>query len=313
MVPEELSKEIIELKKKVNAIILAHNYQLPEIQDIADYVGDSLGLSIKAMNVSSKYIVFAGVDFMAEQAAILAKNKIVLHPEPDSRCPMAAMINAEIIKEARRKYGNIPVVMYVNSPAEVKALSDYVVTSSSAVKLISQLESHKVIFGPDRNLAEYVAKITGKEIIPVPPNGHCPIHVMIKAEHIRGLLRKIPHAKVTVHPECVRDVRDLADHIGSTSQMVKYVSNSNEKIFIIGTEIGLLHRIRKENPDKISYPAFEGAICINMKKITLEKIYNSLINKEYVVKVPDDIANKVLTVLERSFEILGVEIPWKKR
>ncbi|MET1159492.1 MAG: quinolinate synthase NadA [Thermoprotei archaeon] len=310
---KEIRNKILELKKQRSAVILAHNYQLPEVQDIADYIGDSLELSIKAMNIDAKYIVFAGVDFMAEQAAILARDKIVLHPEPDSQCPMAKMITVEDVRKARRKYPDAPVVIYVNSPAVVKAEADYVVTSSSAVKLVSQLDSKRIIFGPDRNLAEYVAEVTGKEVIPVPENGYCPVHVLIKPEHILELKKKYPEARVTVHPECIREVRKLADHIGSTSQMVKYVLNSSDRVFIIGTEIGLIHRIKKENPDKELIPAYREAICTNMKKITLDKIYRSLRDLVYPVRVPDNIASKVLSVLERSYEILGVEIPWKRK
>ncbi len=310
---EKLVNEINRLRRELDAIILAHNYQLPEVQDIADYVGDSLELSIKAMKSNVKYIVFAGVDFMAEQAAILARDKIVLHPEPDSICPMAQMITVEDIRRAREKYPGAPVVIYVNSPAIVKAEADYVVTSSSAVKLISQLDNDRIIFGPDRNLADHVAKITGKEVIPVPEHGYCPVHVMIKPKHVRVLREKYPDAKITVHPECIREVRLLADHIGSTSQMVKYVRETSGKYFIIGTEIGLLHRIKKENPGKIAIPAYEEAVCVNMKKVTLEKIYRSLRDRVYVANIPREIADRVLRVLERSYELLGVDIPWKKR
>ena len=313
MEKERFVDEVLRLKREVDAVILAHNYQLPEIQDIADYVGDSLELSIKAMNVDAKYIVFAGVRFMVEQAAILARDKIVLHPEPDAGCPLADSITVEDIKWARKKYPGAPIVLYVNSPAEVKAEADYIVTSSSAVKLISQLDADTIVFGPDRNLADHVARVTGKNIVAVPSHGYCPVHEMIKPEHILELKRKYPDAKVSVHPECTREVRALADHIGSTSQMVKYVKENNAKYFIIGTETGLLYRIKKENPGKEAVPAYDKAICIDMKKITLEKIIRSLREKVYVVKIPDDIAERVLRVLERSYELLGVEIPWKKR
>ena len=312
MEKRDLVREINRLRKELNAIVLAHNYQLPEVQDIADYVGDSLELSVKAMQSSAKYIVFAGVDFMAEQAAILARGKTVLHPEPSSKCPMAAMITVEDVRRARKKYPGAPVIMYVNSPAVVKAEADYVVTSSSAIKLTSQLDVDTVVFGPDRNLAEYVAEITGKQVIPVPESGYCPVHVMIKPEHILELREKYPEALVTVHPECIRGVRKLADHVGSTSQMVKYVKETRGNRFIVGTEVGLLYRIRRENPSKDPIPALDSAICVDMKKITLEKIYRSLRDRVYAVKVPRTIANRVLRVLERSYEMLGVEIPWKK-
>lgn len=312
MISKEIINSIERLKRELNAVILAHNYQLPEIQDIADYVGDSLDLSIKAMNVNAKYIVFAGVRFMVEQAAVLARDKIVLHPEPSAGCPLADSITVEDIRSVRNKYPNAPIVLYVNSPIEVKAEADYIVTSSSALKLISQLDAETIIFGPDRNLADYVARVTGKNIIVVPSHGYCPVHELIKPEHILMLKKKYPEAKVSVHPECIRSVRELADHIGSTSQMVKYVRDTNAKYFIIGTETGLLYRIKRENPGKEVVPAYNKAICINMKKITIEKILKSLSERVYVVKIPDNIADKVLKVLERSYELLGVEIPWKR-
>jgi len=309
---ENLVEEILKLKRENNAIILAHNYQLPEVQDIADYVGDSLELSVKAMESSARYIVFAGVDFMAEQASVLARDKVVLHPDTSAGCPLASSITTEDIHYARKKYPNAPIVMYVNSPAIVKAYSDYIVTSSSAVKLVSQLDSDTIVFGPDTNLAKYVEKMTGKKVIPIPGNAYCPVHLAIKAEHIVALKNKYRDAKVTVHPECSPEVWDLADHVGSTSQIIKYVSNSSGGVYIIGTEIGVLHKVMKENPGKQAIPAYDNAICINMKKITLEKIRYSLLNKVYRVEVPNDIAERMLKVLERSFTLLGIDVPWKR-
>ncbi len=307
-------QDILRLKRERNAVILAHNYQLPEVQDVADFVGDSLELSIKAMRTDAKYIVFAGVDFMAEQAAILAgvTGKVVLHPEPDSRCPMAAMITPEDIRRARRKWPGLPVVVYVNSPASVKAEADYVVTSSSAVKLVSQLDSDAVIFGPDVNLASYVAEVTGKEVYPVPERSFCPVHVVINAEYLRGLVGANPDAEVVVHPECVKEVRSLANYVGSTSQMVKYVKSRRGSKYIIGTEIGLIHRLRREAPGREFLPASPSAVCVNMKKITAEKVLKSLKELIYPVEVPEGIRVKVLEVLERSFELLGVDVPWRK-
>lgn len=306
-------EEIIKLKEGKRAIILAHNYQPPEVQDIADYVGDSLELSIKAMLSDAETIVFAGVDFMVEQAYVLAPNKKVLHPEPDSKCPMAAMITVEDIRRARAKYPKSPVVVYVNSPALIKAEADYIVTSSSALKLVSNLEEDTVLFGPDRNLADYLALATGKRIIPIPPDSHCPVHEKIKVEHVIEAKRKFPEAKVVVHPECTRDVRSMADYIGSTSQMVRFVKESGSKSFIIGTEVGIIHRMLKENPGKSVVPAFDKAVCDDMKKINLEKILLSLRSETHRVKVDEKISVRVREVLERSFELIGVEAPWRRR
>ncbi|MEM1919257.1 MAG: quinolinate synthase NadA [Desulfurococcaceae archaeon] len=308
-----LVDEILKMKRENKALILAHNYQLPEIQDIADYVGDSLELSIKAMEHDADKIIFCGVDFMAEQALVLAMNKVVLHPEPEAKCPMASMITPEDVRKFRSNYPKAPVVIYVNSPAVVKAEADYIVTSASALKLVSQIDSDTILFGPDRNLADYLSKTTGKTVIPVPPNSYCPVHEAIKANNIIDAKTRDREAKVLVHPECIREVRDLADFIGSTSQMIKYVRETNYKSYIIATEIGILHRMRKENPDKKLIPANPEAVCIDMKKIDLNKLYRSLKEGKYVVEVPDKIRRRVLRVLENSFEIIGVEIPWRKK
>jgi len=303
---------IEKLKRTVDAIILAHNYQSPNVQDIADFVGDSLQLSIKAMNLTSKIIVFAGVYFMAEQASILARGKTVLIPDFNAKCPMAAMINPEIVRKARDKYPHAPIVIYVNTTADVKAEADYIVTSSSAVKLVSQLEADTIIFGPDKQLAEYVEEKTGKTVIPIPPHGHCPVHLKIKPEHILNLKKKLHYVNVAVHPECLKSVRRLADYIGSTGQMLNYVKTSANKNFIIGTEIGLTYRISKECAGKMVHPACKDAICINMKKITLEKILRSLREHVYPVKVSEKFSSKVMKILERSYELLGVDVPWRR-
>lgn len=306
-----LHDKVRRLAREVGATILAHNYQRPEVQDVADYVGDSLELSIKAMKSDSKIIVFAGVDFMAEQASILADNSVVLHPEPESICPMAWQLRLDIARKYKEKNPNIPFIVYVNSLAEVKAIADYIVTSSSAVKLISQLDSETVLFGPDANLASYVEEVTGKTVIPVPEHGFCPMHVKIKPEHVLEAKKKHPKAKVLVHPECIPEVRRLADFIGSTSQIIRAVGEFEAKEFIIGTEPGIIHRILKEHPGKRAYPALEEGICVDMKKITLEKVADTLAGKKNAVIVDPDIKRRVKKVLERSFEILGVEVPWK--
>ncbi len=308
-----LEDKIKRLLSEKNAVILAHNYQRPEVQDIADFAGDSLELSIKAMKTEAKVIVFAGVDFMAEQAAILNPEKKVLHPEKESTCPLAHQLTPEIVDYYRRKHPKAPLVVYVNSLASVKAKADYVVTSSSAVKIVSQLDAEAVLFGPDRNLASYVAEQTGKTVIPIPPDSHCPVHMKITVDCIKAAKEKYPRAKILVHPECTSEVRKLADFIGSTSQMVRAVGSLNAEEYVIGTEVGLLHKIRKEYPSKKAYPATLEAVCEDMKKITLEKILRALLEEKYVVAVDKKIADKARSALERSFELLGVEIPWSRK
>lgn len=306
------SPDIVKkLLRERNAVLLAHNYQRPEVQDAASYVGDSLGLSIKAMEADADIIVFAGVDFMAEQAAVLNPGKLVIHPDTSSRCPMAMMISIDVIQAYRKKYPRTPLVLYVNSPAEAKAIADYVVTSSSAVKLVSQLESDIILFGPDRNLAEYVAETTGKKVVPVPGCGHCPVHVAITAEDVKSAKASRPQAKVLAHPECTKDVRDLADFVGSTSQMVKAGVELGADEYIVATEEGLLHRFKKLGIK--AYPASPYAVCVNMKKITLDKIIDGLVQRKGIVQVEPKIARKVRNVLEKSFELIEVEVPWQKR
>jgi len=310
---EELARRIREKAREKGATILAHNYQRPEVQDVADFVGDSLELSIKAMETDAKIIVFAGVDFMVEQAAILNPGKTVLTPEPSSICPMAWQLDPTIVEEYRKKHPGAPLVVYVNSFAEVKSIADYVVTSSSASKLVSKLDSEKILFGPDRNLASYVAETTGKEVIAVPLNSYCPVHIGITKEKVMAVKEKIPDAKVLVHPECPVETRRIADFVGSTSQIIRAAGEMNAKRFIIGTENGVVHRINKLYPGKEAYPVSEDTICPNMKKINLEKVYRSLVLNEVVVRVDEKIAEKARMVLERSLSLLGVEVPWRRR
>jgi quinolinate synthase len=309
-----LINEILKLKREHEAVILAHNYQSPEIQDIADFVGDSLELSIKATETSAKLIVFCGVDFMAEQAAIINESIVVLHPDPDARCPMAAMIRVDDIRRARKLFPRAPVVIYVNSPAVVKAEADYVVTSANATDVIKAIESDIVIFGPDRHLAEYVAEKTGKIIIPIPPNGRCPVHVRFKVNEIRILKSLYKDAVFIAHPECPAEVRSLANFIGSTSQMSKFVKSCDGcKKVIVGTEVGIIHRLVKENPDKVFIPASTSAICTDMKRITLDKVHRSLRNGVYRVEVPKEIIERVKRAIENTFRVLGREPPWSRR
>ncbi|MDP2846105.1 MAG: quinolinate synthase NadA, partial [Candidatus Methanoperedens sp.] len=241
-------ERIRQLKKKRNAIILAHNYQRGDVQDIADFVGDSFGLSKSAVSSGADVIVFCGVDFMAESAAVLNPDKTVLMPELSAQCPMAAMITPESLKLEKKKYPNAAVVCYVNTPASVKAESDICCTSANAIKVVNALPENEIIFVPDRNLALYVAAHTEKRIIPW--NGYCPTHHLILAGDILLEKEEHPDALVLVHPECRQDVIALADQVLSTAGMLKYAKQSNSKEFIIGTELGLLHRLNKENPDK---------------------------------------------------------------
>lgn len=300
----DLTQKILDLKKEKNAIILAHNYQRPEVQDIADYVGDSIELSRKAMQEkNAKLIVFAAVDFMAESAAILNPDKKVLLPCIGARCPMAQMLTVDEIIRAKTLYPNAPVVLYVNTLASSKASCDICCTSANAVQVVGSLKADTVIFGPDRNLGEYVAEKTGKKIIPVPEWGFCPTHLLFQPEEVKSLKIQHPDATVMVHPECSSEMRKVADFVGSTSKMCKYAKESNSKTFIVGTEEGIMHRLKKENPDKEFIIAYDGAICPNMKIITLDRIYSSLKEEKHVVKIPEPIAKKARVSLERMFEV----------
>ncbi len=300
----DLTQKILDLKKEKNAIILAHNYQRPEVQDIADYVGDSIELSRKAMQEkNAKLIVFAAVDFMAESAAILNPDKKVLLPCIGARCPMAQMLTVDEIIRAKTLYPNAPVVLYVNTLASSKASCDICCTSANAVQVVGSLKADTVIFGPDRNLGEYVTEKTGKKIIPVPEWGFCPTHLLFQPEEVKSLKIQHPDATVMVHPECSSEMRKVADFVGSTSKMCKYAKESNSKTFIVGTEEGIMHRLKKENPDKEFIIAYDGAICPNMKIITLDRIYSSLKEEKHVVKIPEPIAKKARVSLERMFEV----------
>jgi quinolinate synthase len=300
----DLAQKILNLKKEKKAIILAHNYQRPEIQDIADYVGDSIELSRKAVEEKdAEIIVFSAVDFMAESAAILNPEKKVLLPCLGARCPMAQMLTVDEIKRAKSKYPGAPVVLYVNTLASCKAHCDICCTSANAVEVIKSLDSDTVLFGPDSNLAQYVSEKTGKTIIPIPQNGFCPTHLLFQPEDVKVLKMQYPKATVIIHPECSSEMRQVADFVGSTSKLCRYAKESNAKEFIVGTEEGILHRLRKENPEKKFYLAYEGAICPNMKLTTLDRLYSSLKEEKNVVKVPEAIAKKARCSLERMFEV----------
>jgi quinolinate synthase len=299
-----LVDEIVKLKKEKNAIILAHNYQRPEIQEIADYVGDSIELSRKAMEEKeAKTIVFSAVDFMAESAAILNPDKKVLLPTLGARCPMAQMLTVDEIKRWKVRYPLVPVVLYVNTLAAAKAYCDICCTSANAVEVIASLDSDTVLFGPDRNLAEYVQRKTGKTVIPIPEWGFCPTHLLFQAEDVQILKTQYPDATVMVHPECTFEVQKVADFVGSTSQMCKYARESKARTFVVGTEEGILHRLRKENPEKKFVLAYEDAVCPTMKLNTLDRLYAALKEEKYLVTVPEPIARQARKALERMFEL----------
>ena len=298
---EEMKQEILRLKEERNAVILAHNYQIPDIQDIADFLGDSLALAIKAKEVDADYIVFCGVDFMAETAAILNPDKKVIIPDAGAKCPLAGMVDPEGLRKLKEKHPDAAVVSYVNTTAETKALSDYCCTSANAIEVVKAVPNKKVIFTPDRNLGSYVKRfVKDKEIILWP--GFCATHDRLTVEDFMAIKREHPEAEILVHPECRPEVIDIADHVFSTGGMVKHVKSSDRKEFIIGTEKEMAYRLKKENPDKIFY-TIEKAICPTMKKITLENLLDALRNLSPVVRVPGDIAEKARVPIERMIEI----------
>jgi quinolinate synthase len=303
---QKLLEKIETLKQSRNAIILAHNYQPAEIQDIADFCGDSLGLSIKASETDAETIVFCGVQFMAETAAILSPDKTVLLPDKLAGCPMADMIIAEQLIELKAKHPDAIVVCYVNSSAEVKAESDYCCTSSNAVEVVSSLpEDAEIIFVPDQHLGCHVKQRTGRKIVLWP--GYCATHVAITAEEIEKAKARYPDAIVMAHPECTDPVKALADELLSTGQMLKFAAQKKGGTFIVATENGIIHALKKENPDVQFVPATSRGICPNMKRITLEKVLWSLEDLQHRVTVPEQIRIRAKKSLERMVEILPAE------
>lgn len=297
-------KEKIERRKSgKNAIILAHNYQRAEVQDIADFVGDSLELARRAVETDADIIVFCGVDFMAETAAILNPEKKVLIPDLGAICPMAQMLFPEDLKEEKEKNPDAEVLLYINTLADCKALADCVCTSANAPKVVEAMDSDTVIFGPDHNLARYVEKRTSKRIIPVPEYGLCPTHHQISVDELLEGKKKHPEAEVVVHPECVIGVQEMADHIASTSGMVRYCKEAKGKEFLIGTEVGLLYRLKKETQGKRFYPLSESAVCPQMKMHTLKKVEKALELEKPIVVVQKEIAKEARRAIERMLMI----------
>ncbi|MGE5173299.1 MAG: quinolinate synthase [Betaproteobacteria bacterium] len=321
-----LRDKIFKLKKDLNAIILAHNYQRPEVQDIADITGDSLELSRAAAKTDNDVIVFCGVHFMAESASILSPVKTVLLPEIGAGCPMADMVTVTGPRKTRRdlytavmgiafefaddftlldmkkKYPGVPVVAYVNTSAAVKAESDICCTSSNVVKVIESLKEDTVICIPDRNLSAYAAKRTKKKIISW--DGFCNVHhAHLDVEDVRKAKAEHPDALLVVHPECPPEVQDMADHITSTSGMLRFCRESNHKEFIIGTEEGILHRLKKDSPDKKFFVLNKEMVCPNMKRTKLESVLRAMENMQYVIKVPEEIRMPAKRALDRMLEI----------
>jgi len=324
MSTEELKAGIQKLKAERNAIILAHNYQREEVQEIADFTGDSLELSRKAATIECDVIVFAGVNFMAESASILSPDKTVLLPAADANCPMADMVTVDTPRELRMnfpghddvsyefpedftlksmkaRYPGVPVVSYVNTTAAVKAESDYCCTSSNGVRVVDAIQSDRVICVPDRNLARWIARNTDKEIITW--DGFCHVHDRIKAEDVRAVRSAHPDAVFVAHPECRIEVCEMADHVTSTSGMLRYCHESSARRFIIGTETGLLYRLRLDNPDKEFYPLRKDMICPNMKKTSLASILTALEKNTQVITVPEEIRVRAKRALDRMLEI----------
>jgi quinolinate synthase len=296
-----LVEKISALKKRRNAVILVHNYQLGEVQDIADFVGDSLELSQNAAKTGADVIVFCGVHFMAETASIICPDKVVLLPDVNAGCPMANMITAEGLGAQKKEHPQAVVVCYINSSADVKAESDICCTSANAVEVVQSLDAPEIIFIPDQYLGDYVAARTGKNMILWP--GFCPTHVRIEPDRIKELKQKYPQAKVVVHPECRPEVIVLADEVASTSGMCRYARRDDVTEMVVGTEMGIIHRLRKENPGKRFIPASEQAICPNMKLITLEKVLRSLEEMSPEVKVSERIRLKAIAAVDKMLRV----------
>ncbi len=320
-----LQEQILKLKEQKRAVILAHNYQRDEVQDIADFVGDSLELSRTAATLDCETIVFCGVNFMAESASILSPDKTVLLPEIEALCPMADMIHVDspravrqsfrgfpnppayvyppefTLRDIKRQYPGVPVVAYVNTTADVKAESDICCTSANVVKVVESLPGDAVICIPDKNLSMWAARHTKKKVIAW--DGYCNVHERISVEDVKKARADHPAALLMAHPECRIEVLDMADHVTSTSGMLRFARSSSAREFIAGTEIGLLHRLRKENPEKIFYPLRRDMVCPNMKKTTLESILRAFQENTYLIKVPEHIRVPAKRALDRMLEI----------
>jgi len=298
----EIREEILKWKEEKDAVILAHYYVNEDIQEIADYVGDSFQLSKIAAGLSNRTLVYCGVHFMGESGCLLSPEKQVLLPDPEADCPMAHMVTKEEVEKARREYDDLAVVCYINSTAEIKSWSDVSVTSANAVKIVRNLPNKNVLFIPDRNLGRFVAEqVPEKQVILV--NGYCPIHERISADEILELKKKYPDAEVLVHPECSAQVTNLADYIGSTTGIIRYAAESSGKEFIIGTEVGVRYALETQNPDKKFYFTKNPPVCHDMKKVTMEKILHVLKTGENQAGVSMKQAKAAKATLDRMLEL----------
>ncbi|HHQ45252.1 MAG TPA: quinolinate synthase NadA [Candidatus Altiarchaeales archaeon] len=298
-----LEDEILRLKRDRNAVILAHNYQRPEVQDIADFVGDSYGLSVEATKTGADVIVFCGVDFMAQTAKILNPEKTVLIPSRHALCPMAMLLTKNELEQVQKNNPGCETVLYVNTHADVKALATCICTSANAPKIVSQMKTDMVIFGPDANLGYFVSKTCDKKLVYAPEAGFCPTHHQIEMVDVERARKKYPNAVLTVHPECQPQVQDAADFLGSTTQIIKYCVESDEKEFIVGTEMGIIHRLEREAPGKKFYPISEMAVCPTMKNITLEKVRNALLKNRFEVEIPKDVMDRARVGIQRMMDL----------
>ncbi|MEM0304993.1 MAG: quinolinate synthase NadA [Saccharolobus sp.] len=306
---EELISYIKKLKRDKNAIILGHNYMDYAVQLVSDFTGDSYDLALKAMSTNTSVIVFAGVYFMAEQSAALNPDKKVLSPDPKAGCSLSDALDVETLKKYKEIYPNAPVVLYINTSIYAKALADYIVTSSTAIKVVSKLNADTILFGPDANLANYVKSKTKKNIITVPPNGRCIVHANYTKQIVELARKKYNGALLMAHPESPLEVLDAADFVGSTNQMIKLAKESKYKEFIVATEIGMINALQLQVPDKKFYPLITTescacARCPYMAMITLDKIKNSLENEIYEVKVPKDVAEIAKEAFNNTIKIL---------
>jgi quinolinate synthase len=297
----EMMDRIERLKKERGAVILAHNYQIGEVQDVADFVGDSLQLSQEAAKLDADVIVFCGVHFMAETAAILSPDKTILMPDIHAGCPMADMITGQEMREWKKQYPGRKAVCYVNTSAEVKAECDICCTSSNALQVVQAVEGDEILFAPDKNLAAYVARYTDKKIILW--DGYCYVHNNIRLKHVREKKKQFPDAEVWVHPECRPEVIDAADKVFSTGKMVKEARVTQESDVLIGTEAGIIYRMKKENPGKNFHPVKDFAHCSNMKKIDLGKVLTSLEEMKYKVEIPDAISDRARDAIEKMVRL----------
>lgn len=298
---QELQDEIRNWARKREAVILSHNYQRSEVQDVADMAGDSLGLSIEAGKTKAKVIVFCGVHFMAETASIISPKKTVLLPRMDAGCPMADMITAADLKKRKKELPGVPVVTYVNSPADVKAESDICCTSANAVAVVKSVKGKRVLMTPDRNLAQYTQRFVDKEILLW--DGCCNIHDRLTAAQVSKARERRPNAVLIAHPECRPEVIDLVDVVRSTSGMLAYCQESKEKEFLIATENGLLYQLRKQNPNKKFYQVSRTMLCPNMKLTRLENVLEALKTMKPVVKVPENTRRRALTAVNRMLKV----------